>query len=147
MRKIRIGLISVSMFAMILGFQNCARPDVAATAPAPSTTNSSVTSEQISSLKESIQSVSQSDISCSQDSDCTLIALPELPGCAPQGYWVTSANNSEIQNLQSMVSQLAQVENDLASQGAVFACEYIYPPTPSCKQNVCTPTYPNIANN
>lgn len=146
MKLIRIGSLSILMASMVLAFQNCGHAGDPMTGAAA--TQPSANAEQITTLKSSIQSMSQQDVACTQDSDCTVISLPPVTGCGPQEYWVTSAHNAEIGNLQSLVGQLAQVEADMADQdGTVSACVYMVLPTPACQQNVCAPSFPNLTTN
>lgn len=128
--------ITVSMFGMLIAFQNCGRPgDVA------STTESSVNSAQITQLKSSILSMSQSELSCSQDADCTVVSMPVSTGCGPQEYWVTSKNNPALPEAEQLANQLSQEELAVANeQGTVFECSFIMPPVPTCQQNVCAPS-------
>lgn len=92
----------------------------------------------IRELIKSAKALSEAELSCQQDSDCTVIAVGSRACGGPAGYLIASENNSNLAEISFLAHQSMLKEAEYNRRYRILSiCSVLMPPEPSCHQKVC----------
>ncbi len=122
---------------MILAFQNCGGTQIDA-AKAPGASEKVEAEKELSSLRELIESLSASDLSCASDADCEVHGIGSRPCGGSSSAVLVSHLNAELEQIEvlSLEYERKQLEYNRSNQIA-GTCEFPIVPAAACVRNVC----------
>jgi hypothetical protein len=78
------------------------------------------------------------NLSCASSIDCVALEVGARACGGPRDYMVASVNNPNLEQIRSMLAELADMEHQwLVDHDSIGTCDYFMPPPLSCVQNLC----------
>lgn len=132
MKASQIGTAIIFVTVAFAAFQNCAPPSSAV-----SKDSQPVVLRSLTELQDQLKTLSESDLSCNTASDCKLIPAGTAPCGGPDYFLVTSANNEQMQSLESLAQEYSYQDKIQTRPDLVGICAMRVPEIAQCVSHVC----------
>ena len=147
-QNMEVAMKPIVLAACLLALTACAKEDSQKKNSSLDTSKNkqqAIELQEIADRQEALKDSAAQNLSCSQDSQCSVIAFGSKACGGPTGYVVVSSENAQSASLPGLAEAVTQLESSFNTKYEKSStCEALLIPEAACRNNQCEAYHPNF---